>query len=843
MTRGGFATIYRAWQPTFEREVAVKVLCGKADDAAVRGFRRECAAIGALSGHPNIVTVYEAGTTRDGRLFIVMEFLPGGTLADRMAERGPFEVAEVLDIGARIAGAVESAHRAGILHRDLKPENILLSRLGEPKVGDFGLAQLPSVTPTAAVGITATIVHAAPEVLDGEEPTVASDIYSLASTLYCLGAGRAPFDRPGGASLAAIVGRVLHDPPPDLRPMGIPDQLCRIVEQGLAKAPADRQHDVGQVGRQLQAARVALGHIVTRLPIESAEPAPAASSVRAMPTPKAAILRQDPALDVVLPPTSVSPASADPGRAASAPVAGRTKGNLPRARSSFVGRRSELDEVASLVAPGGLVTVIGPGGVGKTRLAIQVGRRLEDAFADGVWLVELAALTEASLVVGTTASCLGVREEPARPLIDTLVDAVATKPALVVLDNCEHVLEAVAALTDALLAASASIGILATSREPLRIEGERVWRLGTLGLPAGDDLSPEAVMGADAARLFCERASALGSFMLSAESAPAVARLTRRLDGVPLALELAAALIPGLNPAQILERLDERFDLLVRGYRTASARQQTLWATVEWGHGLLAVEEQRLFGRLGVFAGSFTLPAAERVGTPDGPSEASVASLLDSLVQRCMVEVTGPDDGGRRYRLLETLRQFALAKLESASEAEATRGRHLDWVLALAEAFDSACGSPEEQPWMERLAAENDNLRQAMEWGISSRPAQALRLGGLLGNFWARRGDLSEGRRWLREALAAAPHAPLETRALALRRAGVLALLQDDQAAALSLLHAAASAYRRTGDTDGLGHVLGFLGVAAYEQGDLMGPGTSSRSRSAFCSAWVTSGE
>jgi hypothetical protein len=285
VTRGGFATIYRAWQPTFEREVAIKVLLGKADDTSVRRFGRECAAIGALSGHPNIVTVYEAGTTEDGRLFIVMEFLHGGSLADRLAERGPFEVGDVLDIGARVAGAVESAHRADILHRDLKPENILLSRLGEPKVADFGLAQLPGATPTGA--ITGTIAHAAPEVLAGEEPTVASDIYSLSSTLFCLLAGRPPFAQPGDSSLVAIVARITHDPPPDLRSRGIPDALCCILEQGLAKVPAHRQHDVGQLGRQLQAAQVALGHPITPLPLESAAPARAVASVRGMPTPRA----------------------------------------------------------------------------------------------------------------------------------------------------------------------------------------------------------------------------------------------------------------------------------------------------------------------------------------------------------------------------------------------------------------------------------------------------------------------------------------------------------------------------------------------------------------------------
>ncbi|HEX6596758.1 MAG TPA: serine/threonine-protein kinase, partial [Acidimicrobiales bacterium] len=270
--RGGFATIYRAWQPTFEREVAVKVLSGRIDETALRSFRRECSAIGGLSGHPNIVTVYEAGTSGDGRPFIVMEYLHGGSLAHRLAEHGPLEVADVLRLGVLVAGALESAHRAGILHRDLKPENILLSRLGEPKVADFGLAQLPGGTSATSAGLVGTVLHAAPEVLAGEAPTVASDVYSLASTLFSLVAGRPPFALLADNSLMGTMARIACEPPPDLRFQEVPDQLCRILEQGLAKAPADRQRDMAQLGRQLLAAQAELGHAITPLPIESADP-------------------------------------------------------------------------------------------------------------------------------------------------------------------------------------------------------------------------------------------------------------------------------------------------------------------------------------------------------------------------------------------------------------------------------------------------------------------------------------------------------------------------------------------------------------------------------------------
>lgn len=301
VNRGGFATIYRAMQATFEREVAIKVLTGVTDESSLRRFRRECTAIGSLSGHPNIVTVYEAGATDDGRLYMVMEFLHGGSLADQLAARGPFGPAEVLDLGARIAGAVESAHRAGIIHGDLKPENILLSRLGEPKVADFGLAFLPDGHTSMSGGLTGTIAHAAPEVLGGDPPTVAADVYSVTSTLYCLLAGRPPFTPAGEASIVSILGRVAREPPPDLRPLAVPEDLCRVLEQGLAKAPADRQRDLAQFGRQLQAVQAQLGHPITPLPIESPESQPPpAPARRAAPTPHARRRRISPSAVAVV---------------------------------------------------------------------------------------------------------------------------------------------------------------------------------------------------------------------------------------------------------------------------------------------------------------------------------------------------------------------------------------------------------------------------------------------------------------------------------------------------------------------------------------------------------------
>ncbi len=499
----------------------------------------------------------------------------------------------------------------------------------------------------------------------------------------------------------------------------------------------------------------------------------------------------------------------------------RAPTNLPRARSSLIGRDDELGDVAALVSGGEIVTVVGSGGAGKTRLAIKVARRMRRPFPDGVWLVELAPLTNAELVVPAVAAAIGVREEPGEPLLDTLIASIRDRHLLVILDNCEHVVAAAACLCHSLLTASATVAILATSREALRVEGERVWRIPPLEVPDRDDLPVEAVARLGAVRLFCERARAEGDFVLRPGNAAAVAQLARRLDGIPLALELAAATTATREPIEILGELSRRFDLLVGGYRSAPARQQTLRATMQWGYDLLGHTEQALFRRLAVFAGSFTEEAVATVA-PDEVGMTAVGGVLGSLVHRSMVEAT-VHDGRRRYRLLDTLRAFAQDRLEAAGEAATSCGQHFEWVAGLVGHFEAACDGPHEATWVARLAAENDNLRQALAWGLAAQPDRALQVAARLGNFWARVGELTEGRQWLGAALAAAPDAPVADLALALRRAGVLALLQDDQAGAVTLLHQAASAYDRAGDTAGMGHVLGFLGVVAFEQGDLAG--------------------
>jgi predicted ATPase/class 3 adenylate cyclase len=488
--------------------------------------------------------------------------------------------------------------------------------------------------------------------------------------------------------------------------------------------------------------------------------------------------------------------------------------NLPVQLTSFIGRDAELAGLRQQLVAHRLVTLTGMGGCGKTRLALQVAANAVDAYPDGVWLVELAPLSEPSLVDQQLATVLGIREAAAtagRTLTDRLVDHLATRRTLVLLDNCEHLVAACAGLAARLVGACRELTVLATSREPLGVAGEV-----TFGVPplAVDSLDPAGVGGIEAVRLFVDRARlANPSFGLTSENAPAVASICRRLDGIPLAIELAAARIRSLTPQQLDARLGDRFRLLAGGARTSLPRHQTLRAAIEWSHRLLPGPERVLFRRLAVFAGGCTLEAAEQV-CADG--DLDVLLVVAALVDRSLL-VYEPAQG--RYRMLETIRQFAWDKLAEADELGGLRGRHRDWCLALAEAADF--NGPAATAWLARLAAEQDNFRAALEWDgpTGDDGAKRLRLGGALREFWWAQAQPGEGRHWLERALAAGPAAPAAARATALLGAGLLAGEQGDAAAARTFLRQSHALYEQLGDRRGVAQALVGLGETAVVQG------------------------
>jgi predicted ATPase/DNA-binding CsgD family transcriptional regulator len=459
--------------------------------------------------------------------------------------------------------------------------------------------------------------------------------------------------------------------------------------------------------------------------------------------------------------------------------------NLPAPRSSFVGREREMAEIRRALSATRLLTLTGVGGSGKTRLALEVARALLEAYPDGVWLVELAPLSEEVLVPKAVAEALEVPERPAGPLADTLAEVLRNRELLLVLDNCEHLLEASARLVDKLLDSCPRLSILATSREALRVEGEVRWPVPPLSVPERQGTpSSEELEAYESVHLFGERARERDpSFSLSPPNALAAVEICRILEGIPLAIELAAARVGTLSVEQILQRLGGSLELLTRGGRTALPRHQTLKGALGWSYDLLSETERKLFRKLSVFAGGWTLEASEAVGSGDGLEEREVLDLLSGLVEKSLVVTKRGQDGGERYRMLEPVRQYALEQLEGGGEVEDTRYAYAQYFLALAEEAEPELLGPRETQWYDRLEEEHDNIRAALSWSLEgASPELGLRLAGAIWWFWQRHGHLSEGLRWLDEGLAKGGGASAITRAKALGGIGWLAYGQADLA-------------------------------------------------------------
>ncbi len=506
--------------------------------------------------------------------------------------------------------------------------------------------------------------------------------------------------------------------------------------------------------------------------------------------------------------------------AATVPLPVLPRSNLPVLASRFIGREAELAELKRLLAETRLVTLIGPGGVGKTRLSLQVAHGVLPDFADGVWFIELAALTDAALVPQTIAAVLNVRESADRPLITTLIDYLRDKRALLILDNCEHVIEACARITTALLQACPNLRIFASSRELLGTADEVAFAVPTLGVPDVNRLPALAdLTQVEAVRLFVERAhSAQPNFTINERNAAAIAQICQRLDGIPLAIELAAARVKVLSAEQIAARLDDSFRLLTGGSRDALPRQQTLRALIDWSYSLLAPAERTLFDRLAVFAGGWSLEAAEAIGAGGEIDAFDVLDLLMRLVDKSLV-IKEETLGEARYRMLNTVGQYALEKLRESGEEPATRSKHFDFFVTLVESAKPHLLAADQAISLNRLEVDHDNLRSALEWTIRSKSQSALRLAGALGRFWDIRSYFVEGRRLLDHSLALRQDAPPLWQALALRWAGFLAARQGDYAYARVLLDDSLTLSRGLNDQAGIARSLNFLGYTAFSQG------------------------
>jgi predicted ATPase/class 3 adenylate cyclase len=502
-----------------------------------------------------------------------------------------------------------------------------------------------------------------------------------------------------------------------------------------------------------------------------------------------------------------------------------TPNNLPQQVTSFIGREHEMAEVMKLLGNTRLLTLLGVGGIGKTRLSLQVAAGVMDDFPDGVWLVELAPLGDERLVPQAVASVLGVKEEAGRPVLEALMKYVNDRRLLVILDNCEHLVRACGEFAKQILQSGRQVKILASSREHLHVAGETTYTVPALAVPEpSSPIDLETLTQYESVRLFIDRAvSAQYGFQVTDQTVSAVIDICRRLDGIPLAIELAAVRVRALSVAEIAARLSDRFRLLTGGDRTALPRQQTLRALIDWSYDLLADQERALFRRLAVFAGGWTFEAAEAVGAGGDIKQSDVLDLLTQLVEKSLV-VSETERG--RYRLLETVRQYAQERLNDSGEEEQTRTRHLAFYLALAEKARPELVGPRQGAWLARLDMERENLLSAHAWAENAEGGgpMGLRLVCSVKHYWINRGFLALGQRVTVEALAR-PGAQERSfaRCRALSDAGQLGCVMGHYGDAQRYLVESLAIAREIGDKRMVAAVLQPLGVASLGQGNLTG--------------------
>ena len=764
---GGMGDVYRARDTRLGRDVAIKVLpeTRARDRGALRRFEQEARSASALN-HPNIITIYEIGNHPVGQetiWYIAMELVEGQSLR-QILSNGPVPTQKLLDIAVQAAGALAAAHAKGIVHRDLKPENILVNREDRVKVLDFGLATPAALEEWNQQGtlscapdlmtrpgtILGTVGYMSPQQAAGEKVDFRSDQFSFGVILYEMATGKRAFER---RSTMETLAAILRDEPESIGQLNpqIPPPLQWTVKRCLAKKPADRYASTEDLARDLAIVRDHMGEAVVE--------APAAPSPR----------------------------------------------HLPPQRNTLVGRERELEAAKKLLMQDDirLITLTGPGGTGKTRLAVQLAEDVAEQFAGGVWFAGLASILDSGLVVSAIAQALEVRASGNRPLVEDIKEHLRLSPrALLVLDNFEHVLAAAPVVTE-LLGASRELKILVTSRAALHLYGEQELQVPPLALPDPRSLCPvELLSEYPAVALFVQRARAVKpDFTLGEENAAAVVEICARLDGLPLAIELAAARVKVLTPAAILGRLESRLRLLTGGARDLPERQQTLRRAMDWSHELLTGEEQKLFRRLAVFVGGFTLEAAEAVANAGEDLDLDVFDGVASLVDKSLLQQTGESAGEARFGMLETIREYGLERLAASGEEAATRRAHAAYFLVMAE--DGAphmAGGAEQAQWLERFFSEHDNIRAALGWLTRTGNADwGLRLALALSQFWLEHAHPTEGREWI-AALLKLPggSAPMRMRALVVAIA--LCNRQGDFASAIELTRECLALAREQGD-------------------------------------------
>jgi len=776
---GGMGEVYRAKDTRLEREVALKTLSldhGSRPDALSR-FENEARNASALN-HPNIVTIYEFGQA-EGTHYIAMELVIGETVRELLTS-GPIPFRKTIAIAAQIADALAKAHATGIVHRDLKPENLMVTGDAAVKILDFGLAKLrgvehahesdASTTLTEQGTVMGTVGYMSPEQATAGDVDFRSDQFSFGSVLYEMVAGVPAFRK---KTHAETIAAILRDDPEPLRfrMLEAPPPFIWIVERCLAKDPKERYSSTRELARDLAAVR---DHLTEAAPRPS-EPRP---------------------------------------------------NNLPAQRTALIGRENEVTAFRQLLSRADvqLVTLTGPGGIGKTRLALQVATEVAAEFPGGVCFVPLSAVRDRSLISSTIAQSLRVGELGNQSPQDSLKEYVSRldQPMLLVLDNFEHLVSA-APLIAELLTSGPKLKVVVTSQSPLHVYGEHEFPVPPLALPDLKSIpSLEILSRLPAVALFVERANAVKrEFALTAENAPAVASICARLDGLPLAIELAAARIKLLSPSAMLARLESRLNLLTGGARDLPTRQQTLRSTVDWSYGLLNAAEQTLFRRVSVFTGGCTLEGVEAVCDTNGDLGLDILDGMASMVDKSLAQQVEQVDAETRFFMLSTIREYALERLAESKDESAARRAHAAYYLVLAEeGAEDVVAHPE---WLDRFEVEHDNFRTALDYLIRTGDAEwGLRLGAALFRFWEAREYLTEGRDAITRLLALPGTASRpKLRARLLFAAAVLAGEQGNYGSARQLFEDSLETCVELNDNRGVAVALNALAVNARERGEL----------------------